>query len=72
MQFQLNPKSKSQTSLKIFPLKSGQVSDFLSQNFPQQSISELLFSGKENTHYAFSNESQIILLLGLGDSPSYK
>lgn len=72
MQFQLNPKSKSQTSLKIFPLKSDQVSDFLSQNFPQQTISELLFSGKENTHYAFSNESQIILLLGLGDSPSYK
>ena len=72
MQFQLNPKSKSQTSLKIFPLKSDQVSDFLSQNFPQQSISELLFSGKENTHYAFSNDSQIILLLGLGDSPSYK
>jgi leucyl aminopeptidase len=72
MQFQLNPKSKSQTSLKIFPLKSDQVSDFLRQNFPQQSISELLFSGKENTHYAFSNESQIILLLGLGDSPSYK
>ncbi len=72
MQFQLNPKSKSQTSLKIFPLKSDQVSDFLSQNFPQQTISPLLFSGKENTHYAFSNESQIILLLGLGDSPSYK
>lgn len=72
MQFQLNPKSKSQTSLKIFPLRSEQVSDFLSQNFPQQTISELLFSGKENTHYAFSNESQIILLLGLGDSPSYK
>ncbi|TDK42579.1 leucyl aminopeptidase family protein [Algoriphagus formosus] len=72
MQFQLNPKSKSQTSLKIFPLKSDQVSDFLRQNFPQQSISELLFSGKENTHYAFSNDSQIILLLGLGDSPSYK
>ncbi|WP_288371513.1 leucyl aminopeptidase family protein [uncultured Algoriphagus sp.] len=72
MQFQLNPKSKSQTSLKIFPLKSDQVSDFLSQNFPQQTISQLLFSGKENTHYAFSNESQIILLLGLGDSPSYK
>lgn len=72
MQFQLNPKSKSQTSLKIFPLRSEQVSDFLSQNFPQQTISELLFSGKENTQYAFSNESQIILLLGLGDSPSYK
>lgn len=72
MQFQLNPKSKSQTSLKIFPLRSDQVSDFLSQNFPQQTISPLLFSGKENTHYAFSNESQIILLLGLGDSPSYK
>jgi leucyl aminopeptidase len=72
MQFQLNPKSKSQTSLKIFPLKSDQVSGFLSQNFPQQTISELLFSGKENTHYAFSIESQIILLLGLGDSPSYK
>ncbi|WP_035483693.1 leucyl aminopeptidase family protein [Algoriphagus marincola] len=72
MQFQLNPKSKSQTSLKIFPLRSDQVSDFLSQNFPQQTISPLLFSGKENTHYAFSNESHIILLLGLGDSPSYK
>lgn len=72
MQFQLNPKSKSQTSLKIFPLKSDQVSSFLGQNFPQQIISPLLFSGKENTHYAFSNESQIILLLGLGDSPSYK
>ncbi|MDE0559597.1 leucyl aminopeptidase family protein [Algoriphagus sp. NF] len=72
MQFQLNPKSKSQTFLKIFPLKSDQVSSFLGQNFPQQIISPLLFSGKENTHYAFSNESQIILLLGLGDSPSYK
>jgi leucyl aminopeptidase len=72
MQFQLNPKSKSQTFLKIFPLKSDQVSSFLGQNFPQQIISSLLFSGKENTHYAFSNESQIILLLGLGDSPSYK
>ena len=72
MQFKSNPKNLSESGLRVIPVFKDSREDILSQKIPGIQISKSLFSGEKDSHYLFQVEKQLVLLLGLGENPSYK
>ncbi|MCS5489264.1 leucyl aminopeptidase family protein [Algoriphagus limi] len=72
MKFQFQPKKINQESLIVFPVFENQREEFLKEKFPNLTFPSTLFSGKKDTTYTFPSEENLIMLLGLGEDPSYK
>lgn len=72
MQFKLNPKTLSESGLRVIPVLENDLEQTLESKLPGTAISTALFSGKKDTHFTLSHESQLILLLGLGKEPDYR
>lgn len=72
MQFKTNPKNFSTSALRIIPIFEKNGEETLKEKLGVSGPSKILFSGKKDTTYSFSIEDQVILLIGLGDSPEYK
>ncbi|NVJ87319.1 MAG: leucyl aminopeptidase family protein [Algoriphagus sp.] len=72
MKFQFHPKNINEGVLHVLPLVEKETEQFLQNRFPESGISESLFSGKKDSHYAFTANGNLYLLIGLGSNPNYK
>ncbi|MBC6365312.1 M17 family metallopeptidase [Algoriphagus sp. AK58] len=72
MQFKINPKTPSSTGLRVIPVFENQVNAVLTEKNLQKNIPSPLFSAKKDSQFSFQAEGQLVLLLGLGESPEYK
>lgn len=72
MKLKINPKNLSTTALRVIPVFQGNAEEIISDKLGNLSPSKNLFSGKKDTHYSLETESQVVLLLGLGEDPDYK
>jgi leucyl aminopeptidase len=72
MQFKINPKNPSTSALRVIPVLGGNSDSALVELLGAIVPSKSLFSGKKDTSYSFERESQLVLLIGLGEDPEYK
>lgn len=72
MQFKTNPKNLSTSALRVIPVMEANSEEIISAKLGLSGPSKALFSGKKDTTYLMEIESQMILLVGLGEDPDYK
>lgn len=72
MQFKINPKSIYEKALRVIPVLEKERKAILLEKLGENTLSELLFSAKKDSSYAFSHGDQLVLLIGLGENPEYK
>ncbi|GMQ28438.1 leucyl aminopeptidase family protein [Algoriphagus confluentis] len=72
MQFKLNPKTFTESGLRVIPFLENELEQTLEEKLPGVVIPSALFSGKKDTHFTLNQENQLVLLLGLGKTPDYK
>lgn len=72
MQFKTNPKNLSTSTLRVIPVFQANAEEIISAKLGLSGPSKALFSAKKDTTYLFEIESQVILLLGLGENPDHK
>lgn len=72
MQFKTNPKNPSTSALRIIPVFEEISEEILREKLGFQGPGPVLFSGKKDSSYSFSQENKLVLLIGLGKNPEYK
>ncbi|TDQ18753.1 leucyl aminopeptidase [Algoriphagus boseongensis] len=72
MQFKINPKAISESGLLVIPVLENQKDQELPEVLKNQEIPSPIFSGKKDSSYSFRSGKQLVLVLGLGENPSYK
>lgn len=72
MQFKLNPKTLTKTGLRVIPVLEIVSKDGIQEKISGFGIPSAIFSGKKDSAYSFQDGNQLILLLGLGEKPTYK
>jgi leucyl aminopeptidase len=72
MQFKTNPKNLSTSALRVIPVFQANAEEIISSSLGLSAPSKALFAGKKDTTYLMEIESQMILLIGLGENPEYK
>lgn len=72
MNFKINPKSTSESYLKIIPVLSSEWKSLEESLGLSNLIPEALFSGKKDSKHILTLNQQLILLIGLGEDPDLK
>ena len=72
MQFKTNPKNLSSSGLRVIPVFKTSREHILSEKFSEVFISSSLFTGEKDSQYLLQIEKQLVLLIGLGENPTYK
>lgn len=72
MQFKLNPKNGSTATLRVIPVIETEAEEIISSKLGISAPSKVLFTGKKETSYPLEIDSQLILLIGIGENPEYK
>ncbi len=72
MQFKINPKNLSTSALRVIPVMEAKAEEIISTKLGLAGPSKALFSGKKDTTFTMEIESQVLLLVGLGEDPDYK
>ncbi|WP_232825722.1 leucyl aminopeptidase family protein [Algoriphagus litoralis] len=72
MQIKTNPKNLSTSALRVIPVFQANAEETLVAKLGMSGPSKALFSGKKDTSYSLELDTQVILLLGLGENPEYK
>lgn len=72
MNFKINPKSTSESYLKIIPVLSSNWISLQESLGLSNLIPEPLFSGKKDSKHILTLNQQLVLLIGLGEDPDLK
>jgi leucyl aminopeptidase len=72
MQFKTNPKTLADSGLSVIPVLENQKKENLPSFLSDLKIHPSIFSGKKDSSYTLHTENRLVLLLGLGENPSYK